>query len=131
MNYPFEIEMEMRVKTMDFLKFSSLSLNNFSADIPNEIPSTTNAMEESIGLYNTTTDGSKHCVFDQTNSHHSSKSATDVVRDPTVMLTSPQKLPKTILLRPRDALCIPQNQLMEDSILVPWMLKSPLTYVLK
>ena len=28
MNYPFEIEMEMRVKTMDFLKFSSLERVN-------------------------------------------------------------------------------------------------------
>jgi hypothetical protein len=72
--------------------------------------------EDNIGLYNTTTDGSKHCVFDPTNHHSHSllRTTAPSERDPTIMLTSPQKLPKSILHRPRDALCIPHNQLMEN-----------------
>lgn len=48
----FNVDIKNIWEPRRFLKFSSLSLNNYSADIPNEIPSTSNAMEESISLIN-------------------------------------------------------------------------------
>ena len=71
---------------------------------------------DSIGLYNTTTEGSCHVVFDQTLTHpdHDYLNPNVPERDPTITLTSPGRLPKTILKRVRDSIFVPQNQLMED-----------------
>lgn len=83
-----------------------------------EGPVSQGSASQTISLYNTTTGGSKHCLFDQSGVKITAATHHEVIiteqRDATIMLTSPQKLPKSLMHRPRDALFIPQNQLMEN-----------------
>ena len=69
--------------------------------------------QESVGLYNTTTDGSTHVLFDTRKTHPDHDYGLPE-RDPTVLLTSPGRLSKTVRKQFKDSLNIPANQLMEE-----------------